>query len=118
MTTRSLSVEEASEDALQDDDGQHSITTILASIRTRSQAEKAAFGDACGDRENTALPAPFACPTGSVSQAAMAANSRSSNPPRSASRARSSSLNIRGRSSRMHSVPMACPLGSFNGVPA
>lgn len=50
----------ASGDALRDDESQPSISTILASIRARSGAEKPAFGDACGDRENTALPGPFA----------------------------------------------------------
>ena len=60
MAKRSLSVKEASSDAVVDDDSQPSITTILASIRACSEAEKAAFGDACGDRVNTALPGPFA----------------------------------------------------------
>jgi hypothetical protein len=50
----------ASGDALRDDESQPSISTILASIRARSEAENQAFGDACGDRENAALPGPFA----------------------------------------------------------
>ena len=60
IETGSRDAEEASPHALGDDDTPPSVATILASIRARSKAEKAAFGDACGDRENTALPAPFA----------------------------------------------------------
>ncbi len=52
--------ETAPEDAQGDDHDQLSITTILDRIRARSEAEKPAFGDASGDRENPALPGPFA----------------------------------------------------------
>lgn len=56
----SRDAEEASPDVRRDDDDAPSIATILASIRARSEAEKAALRDASGDRENTALPGPFA----------------------------------------------------------
>lgn len=52
--------QEASIDALRDDDAAPSIATISASIRARSEPEGESSDHARGDRENPALPGPFA----------------------------------------------------------